>query len=94
MSLTYVSDTPTASLTANGLSETASITLARLVCDTTVGADDLTSVNAQNNFVQELVAAVGPVIAFNAIGRQLDKIRNTVAESSQGTAYAGLAADT
>jgi len=94
MPLTYVVDTPTSSLTANGLSETASITLARLVCDTTVGADDLTSVNAQNNFVQELVAAVGPVIAFNAIGRQLDKIRNTVAESSQGTAYAGLAANT
>lgn len=93
-SLTYVVDTPTSSLTSNGLSETAAITLARLVCDTTVGADDLTSTNAQNNFVQELVAAVGPVIAFNAIGRQLDKIRNTVAESSAGTVYASLAANT
>lgn len=93
-SLTYVVDTPTSSLTSNGLSELAAITLARLVCDTTVGADDLTSTNAQNNFVQELVAAVGPVIAFNAIGRQLDKIRNTVAESSAGTVYASLAANT
>jgi hypothetical protein len=94
MPLTYVVDTPTASLTSSGLSENAAIAIARLLCDSTVGADDLTSVNAQNNFVQELVASVGPVIAFNAIGRQLDKIRNTVAESSQGSAYARLAADT
>lgn len=93
MSLTYVVDTPTSSL-VSGLSETAAITLARLVCDTTVGADDLTTVNAQNNFVQELVAAVGPKIAFNAIGRQLDKIRATVAEASAGTAYAPLHVDT
>ena len=94
MPLTYVVDTPTSSLTSSGLTETAAITLARLVCDTTVGADDLTSVNAQNNFVQELVAAVGPVVAFNAIGRQLDKIANIAAESSAGTVYAPLAAGT
>ena len=94
MPLTYVVDTPTASLTSNGLSETAAITLARLVCDTTVGADDLTSTNAQNNFVQELVAAVGPAIAFNAICRQLVKINNTVAHPYSGTVYSQISEDT
>jgi len=94
MPITRVVDTPTSSLASSGLNETAATTIARLVCDTTVGADDLTTVNAQNNFVQELVAAVGPVIAFNAICRQLVKINNTVAHPYSGTVYSAISADT
>jgi hypothetical protein len=93
-SYTLVSDTQTPSLTTGGLTDSAATTLARLVCDTTIGTDDLTSTNSQNNFVLDLIAAVGPVIAFNSICRQLVKIKNTVQYAYVGTTYSDISANT
>jgi len=91
-SYTLVPDSTTSSLTSSGgLSANAAITLARLVCDTTIGTDDLVNVNSQNIFVLDLIAAVGPVVAFNAICRQLLKIKNIVALPYSGSAYAPIA---
>lgn len=89
-SYTLVPDSPTTSLITSGLSTNASITLARLVCDTTIGTDDLVNVNSQNNFVLDLIAAVGPIVAFNAICRQLLKINSVVSLPYSGTAYAPI----
>lgn len=93
-SYTLVSDSQTPSLTTGGLTDSAAITLARLVCDTTIGTDDLNSTNSQNNFVIDLIAAVGPVIAFNSICRQLLKIKNTVQYAYVGTSYSDISANT
>jgi hypothetical protein len=92
-SYTLVPESPTTSLISGGLSANAAITLARLVCDTTIGTDDLVSINSQNNFVLDLIAAVGPVVAFNAICRQLLKINATVSLPYSGTAYAPISGE-
>ena len=95
-SYTFVADSPTSSLTstAGGLSTAAATTLARLFCDSNVGSDDLADTDMQNNFILELISAVGPVIAFDAVCRQLVKISNTVVEATSGTPYAALAENT
>jgi hypothetical protein len=95
-SYTFVADSSTSSLTstAGGLSTAAATTLARLFCDSNVGSDDLADTDMQNNFILELISAVGPVIAFDAVCRQLVKISNTVVEATSGTPYAALAENT
>jgi hypothetical protein len=95
-SYTLSGDSPSINLATDGYSQASSATfaLARLLCDTTIGTDDLTSTNSQNNFVLDLIAAVGPVMAFNAICRQLLRIKNTVAYPYSGTAYSQISNST
>jgi hypothetical protein len=65
----YTTDSTLGSLTTNSLTLPACKTIARLACEM-IGNDDFFNTNAQNAFVQDLVAAVGPTAAFDAICRQ------------------------
>ena len=82
----YTTDSTLGSLTSQGLPPAASQTIARLVCEV-IGNDDFVNINSQNAFIQDLVAAVGPATAFDAVCRQLVRITNTVAYPYVGTAY-------
>jgi hypothetical protein len=65
----------------------ACITLARLAVDI-IGNDDFLSDAAQNSFVLDLVSAVGPTIAFDAIARQLWRINQYTPYGSGAYTYA------
>ena len=65
----------------------ACVTLARLAVDI-IGNDDFLSDAAQNSFVLDLVSAVGPSIAFDAIARQLWRINQYTPYGSGAYTYA------